>query len=470
VNTTGTGPQSLPSNAITPSGAAPAWVTACSTQQYALGSSDGATWKDMDASRLALSFTPSVNSFAVITANADLWTQNSGYNQDLGVAVSGGGYPTAGGQPEAWKESGGGAGTFSPNAAFLQTVIPVAAGSPYSVKLQWKANHADPGIIMAGAGPIAGAFSPTRMTIRLIPVSSGLVFTKSIVKQPCLSGSDGTTWQDVDANLSVPFTPPNGNWLALVSGNADLWTLTPGFNQDLGIALTGSGYPTIGGQPEAWKESGGSAGTFSPNAAFVQTAIPVNGAAGYTAKLQWKANHAGASALCAGAGPIGSVYSPTRITVILVPNPGGAVSGGSVKQYNQQNSDGVAWPAMDGAALKLTLSPSSNTSYEISANADLWTVIAGYNQDIGLMVSGGAYGSGTLVAWKESGGSAGTYSPNAALVATDLHLQAGNIYTVSVVWKANHGPSGTSSIFAAAGPISTRFSLTSLQAVVLSQP
>jgi hypothetical protein len=125
---------------------------------------------------------------------------------------------------------------------------------------------------------------------------------------------------------------------------------------------------------------------------------------------------------------------------------------------------------VDGSALTLTLSPSSNTSYEISANADLWTAIAGYNQDIGLMVSGGAYGSGTLVAWKESGGSAGTYSPNAAFVTTDLHLQAGNVYTVSVVWKANHAASGTSSIFAAAGPISARFSLTSFQAVVLSQP
>ena len=41
------------------------------------------------------------------------------------------------------------------------------------------------------------------------------------------------------------------------------------FNQDIGISVIGGVYPTTAGQPEAWKESGGFAGTFSPNAAFV---------------------------------------------------------------------------------------------------------------------------------------------------------------------------------------------------------
>jgi hypothetical protein len=308
------------------------------------------------------------------------------------------------------------------------------------------------------------------MTIRLIPVSSAAVFTRSITNQPCLAGSDGTAWQDVDANLSVPFTPATGNWLALVSGNADLWTSTSGFNQDLGVTLTGGAYPTSSGQPEAWKESGGSAGIYSPNAAFVQAAIPVSGPNAYTARLQWKTNHVGASTICTGAGPIGGAFSPTRITVFLVPNPGGAVSGASSRQYNLPNSDGTSWVTMDGAGPVVTVSPSANTSYEVSANADLWTAVSGYNQDIGIMASGGAYGSGTLVAWKESGGSAGTYSPNAAYVTTDLHLQAGNVYRLWAVWKANRPASGTSSIFAAAGPISARYSLTSLQAVALSQP
>ena len=72
------------------------------------------------------------------------------------------------------------------------------------------------------------------------------------------------------------------------------------------------------------------------------------------------------------------------------------------------------------------------------------------------MVSGGAYGTGTLVAWKESGGFAGTFSPNAAFVTTDLHLQAGVTYTVWVVWKANRA--GPSNIYAGAGPIGGAFS------------
>jgi hypothetical protein len=124
---------------------------------------------------------------------------------------------------------------------------------------------------------------------------------------------------------------------------------------------------------------------------------------------------------------------------------------------------------MDAGALKLTLSPSANTSYEISSNADLWTSRAGYNQDLGVMVSGGAYGTGTVVAWKETGGFGGTFSPNAAQVMTDLHLQAGNTYTVTLVWKANRAMS-SGGIYAGAGPIGGSYSPTALQAVVLSQP
>jgi hypothetical protein len=66
-----------------------------------------------------------------------------------------------------WKESGGFAGTFSPNAAFVQTVIPLKGATTYTVVLEWKANHATIGTIYAaaGAGP---AFSPTRLTARTL--------------------------------------------------------------------------------------------------------------------------------------------------------------------------------------------------------------------------------------------------------------------------------------------------------------
>jgi hypothetical protein len=459
VNSNGAGPQSAQSNAAVPSGSpAATWVTACSTLQYTLSDSDGAKWNDMDPNRLAVSFTASASSYAVITANADLWTESSGYNQDIAVAVNG--------SVVAWKESGGSAGTFSPNAAFLQTVIPISAGTSYSAKLQWKANKPDPGTIVAGAGPVNGAFSPTRLTVRIFPVSSGVVFSSFITSQPCLMGSDGSSWNDVDPGLSVSFTPPAGSWLAMVTGNGDLWTSTAGYNQDLGVFMSGGAYGS--GSLGAWKESGGSAGTFSPNAAFVQAAIPVTGGTTYNAKLQWKANKGNYGWIHIGAGPIGPSFSPTRITVVLVPNPSGGAAASSTLQYTQANSDGATWKAMDATNLKITLSPSTNTSYDIAANADLWTAMTGWNQDIGVMAAGGAYGAGTLVAWKESGGFGGTFSPNAAAVATELHLQAGNTYTFWIVWKANR--SGAASIYAGAGPIASAFSPTSIEAVALSQP
>ncbi len=472
VNGNGTGPQSQASNVVVPSGAAPSWVSGCSTAQYRLTGSDGATWHDLDASNLAVSFTPAVDSWAVLSANADLWTANAGYNQDLGIAVGGGVYPTFAGQPEAWKESGGFAGTFSPNAAYAHAIIPVLSGVPYSARLQWKTNQPDPGTIFAGAGPIAGAYSPTRLTVQLVPNSSPLVISRKITTQPGLTGNDGRTWQDVDtANLSLGFTPPAGNWWALTTANADLWTSTAGYNQDIGISVTGGAFPSAAGQPEAWKESGGGAGTFSPNAAFVQTGLPVAGLTSYVARLQWKASHGSAGSIHIGAGPTaGSRYSVTTLAVILVPRPANASVAASTQQYPLANSDGSTWRAMDLAALNLPLAPGANTSYAIAANADLWTAVAGYNQDLGIMVSGGAYGSGTVVAWKESGGFAGINSPNAAFVTTDLHLQPATTYAVWIVWKASRPPSGNTTIYAGAGPINSMFSPTSLTAVVLSSP
>jgi hypothetical protein len=476
------GQQSAASSPVTPSGSAPSWVSACSPKQYLLTGSDGVAWQDLDATNLSVSFNPAADSYAVLTGNADLWTANAGYNQDIGVYVSGGVYPSAGGQPEAWKESGGSAGTFSPNAAFVQSVIPVKANTSYAAKLQWKTSRSDPGMIAAGAGPLpvttnctcppspqSQPYSPTRLTVQLVPVASAILFQRSSTSQYHLTGSNGSAWMDMDAvNLSVPFTPPPGNWTALISGNADLWTSSAGYNQDMGVTVSGGSYPSVAGQPEAWKESGGLAGTFSPNAAFVQAAVPVNGAASYTAKVQWKANGSDPGTIWAGAGPIAGKFSPTTLTVLLVPSATGATAS-ITGQPNQVNSDGAYWRPID-PALSLSLSPTVATSYLVTANADLWTSVSGYNQDIGIMVSGGAYGGGSLVAWKESGGSAGTFSPNAGFVSTALHLQASTNYKIWAVWKTNQFPPATNTIWIGAGPIGGKYSPTSLSAMQLSQP
>jgi Fibronectin type III domain len=456
VNSFGVGPQSVASNVVVPAGITkPTRLTACSTRQYHLIGNNGTAWADIDSTNLTLTFSGVfTNASAIITGNADLFTAQAGYNQDIGIDVNG--------SVIAWKESGGFAGTFSPNAATVQAVIPVVDTGTYTVKLRWKANRADPGTIYAGAGPIAGAYSPTRLTVQLLQTQTvPFVVSSMITTQRSLTGGDGS-WQDMDVtNLNVSFTPPAGATLALVSANSDLFTSTAGFNQDIGVALTGGAYPTVPNQPEAWKESGGFAGTYSPNAAFVHAGLAVVPGTAYTARVQWRANKLGASKIWAGAGPIGGLYSPTTLTVIFVYQ---SLAATSTAQYSQTNSDGATWNAIDATNLKLTFTPAMGGAYGISTNADLFTSVAGYNQDIGIMASGGAYGTGTLVAWKESGGFAGTFSPNAAFVDTVLQLMGGTAYTFTVVWKANRAHQVNNAIWAGAGPVNTHYSTTSLTA------
>jgi hypothetical protein len=461
-NSIGTGP-TVDSYSVTPSSTAapPARMTAVSTQQYRLLSSDGATWQDVDGNNLSLSFTPATSEVAIISANADLWTANAGFNQDIGIWLKAGG---AAGAVLAWKESGGFAGTFSPNAAMVQTAIPVAAGTTYSVKLDWKTNKPALGAtIFAGAGPVSSQYSPTRLTVRLVP-SSGYA-TASSVLQYTLPNSDGATWMRMDAaNLVAPLTPTAAG-VAVVTANADLWTANSGVNQDLGVFVSVNGGAD---QLVAWKESGGFAGTFSPNAAFVQATWPVSAGSTYLFKLEWKANrNAPGATIFAGAGPIGGLYSPTRLTVVELPAASMA-SASSVQQYSLPNSDGAAWQSIDQNALKLTFTPGATAAYVVSGNADLWTAYAGFNQDLGVYISGGAFASPTLVAWKESGGFGGTFSPNAAYVETVVNLQASTPYAIWLVWKTNSPASGAT-IYAAAGPLPSGGSFSPTRLTVIPQ-
>jgi hypothetical protein len=141
--------------------------SAVSTMQYQLTGSNGTTWVDMDATNLKLTMTPNFNCVAILTANADLWTAVPGWNQDIGIFVSGGAFGS--GQIVGWKESGGYAGAFSPNAAFLETLAQFAAGTAYTIKLQWKTNKpaAPTTSIYAGAGG-GPVYSPTRLTAQLV--------------------------------------------------------------------------------------------------------------------------------------------------------------------------------------------------------------------------------------------------------------------------------------------------------------
>jgi hypothetical protein len=47
-------------------------------------------------------------------------------------------------------------------------VVSLTAGKAYSIQLVWKANQPNSATIYAGAGPIGGAYSPTRLTLQPI--------------------------------------------------------------------------------------------------------------------------------------------------------------------------------------------------------------------------------------------------------------------------------------------------------------
>jgi hypothetical protein len=390
----------------------------------------------------------------LLTANSDLWTANAGFNQDIGIFVSDNGGADA---LVAWKESGGFAGTFSPNAALVQYLYPEVGGHTYVFKLKWKANHSGTSTIAAGAGGRA-PFSPTSLTSEVLPAVPSFAFSTS---QYTLANSDGTTWTDIDAANLATTLNPGANSTAVLGANADLWTTTAGFNQDIGIFVSDNGgTDTL----VAWKESGGFAGTFSPNAAFVKATFGLTGGHSYLFKLKWKTNHSGTSTIAAAAGGP-APFSPTSLfaqTIATGPNPFTAVS---TSQYTLTNSDGVIWTLLDPAT-NVTVTPTSNIQrVNLTANIDLWADNAQeFNQDIGIFVSDNG-GTDQLVAWKESGGVAGSFSPNAAAVQATYPgtstgtcvagsapgcFISGHSYVFKLKWKTNRN-SGGHTIYAAAG-------------------
>lgn len=449
VNGRGVG-ASTTSNAVRPSQAAEL-STATSDRQYRLTSSDGATWQPLDAQNLSLSVAPGAAGNLWLTANADLWTANAGVNQDLGIRVNG--------KVVAWKESGGFAGTFSPNAVAVTALVPIGTAGAL-VELVWKTNVPASGMsIFAGAGPIAGNFSPTRLSAERMP-DGGPVRALSAVStgQAVLSGSDGSTWTDM--GVSVPVPASSGSTTLFAS--ADLWTQTAGINQDLGIMETTSDGSVVN-QLVGWKESGGFAGTYSPNAAMVLAVVPARAVAS-TFRLVWKANKPTTGTIVAGAGTAGA-FSPTTLTA-LTSASGAVVSTASQQQYLLQDSDGATWKPLGGSELTTTVTPAVNSLASITASVDLWTQQAGYNQDVGIRVVPVA--GPESVAWKESGGSAGTFSPNAAAVMATVPMTAGQTYTVSLLWKANRlSPKAT--IMAGAGS-SPSFSPTRLAVALVPVP
>jgi hypothetical protein len=382
----------------------------------------------------------SSNQSTLLTANADLWTANAGYNQDIGIFVSDNGSADV---LLAWKESGGSAGTFSPNAAYVQALFAMTAAHTYVFKLKWKTNKAASSSMIfaaAGGGPV---YSPTSLVAETFP--TGLVPNLAVsTKQYTLSNSDGATWQTIDApNLSTTIGS-NASGLAILGANADLWTANAGFNQDLGIFVSDNGGPD---SLVGWKESGGFAGTFSPNAAFLKATYFLTGGHSYVFTLKWKTNKNAPGATIFAAAGNGPTYSQTSLLAGIASPIYTSVA---TFQYTLANSDGVTWQPI-ASGLDVALTPSADANSVVSANADLWTANAGFNQDIGIFVSDNG-GPDVLLAWKESGGFAGTYSPNAAFAQATYQMTSGHQYMFRLKWKANKAAAGTTIYAAAGGP------------------
>jgi hypothetical protein len=418
----------------------PATGIASSTSQYALPNSNGTTWREIDAARLTLICTATATQWTLLTANADLFTGNAGYNQDIGIFVSDNG---AADQLLAWKESGGFAGTFSPNAAYVQYRYNMISGHHYVFKLEWKTNKPASGAtIYAGAGN--GPYSPTSLVAEAFPAGVVPNFAVSTT-QYTLPSSNGVTWQNIDAtNLSTTLSSANAT--AVLGANADLFTGTAGYNQDIGIFVSvDSGADTL----VAWKESGGFAGTFSPNAAFVKATYPMTASHTYVFKLKWKTNkNAAGATIYAGAG--NGPYSPTSLVVQSIATAANPYTAVSTGQYSLPNSNGATWTLVD-AALNVTVIPVADTNSILGANADLFTANVGYNQDLGIFVSDNG-GTDVLLAWKESGGFAGTFSPNAAFAQYTYQMTSGHTYVFKLKWKTNKNAPGATIYAAAGGP------------------
>ena len=430
-----------------------ALTSTSSTQQYTMSGSDGHTWTAVDPANLTVTFTPSADGTAVFVANADLWTDTAGYNQDIGIEIDPGQF----GSLLAWHESGGFAGTASPNAAAVQAQLYVRANTTYTATLVWKANQPMPSSaqIHIGAGPLGGAFSPT--TLEVLTYPAGTVQVAESLNQYQLTSSDGNSWTNVDSKLRLIITPPVAS-TTLLSANADLWTAAAGINQDIAITVSP---PCNGGASSspAWHESGGYAGTYSPNAAFVQETCGMSANTTYTVTLQWKSNKPmqSSSGIYIGAGPSsGSFYSPTSLYGVLEPGTSAWTGASSASQYSLSGSDGQTWHGV-GGQLQKTFTASQNCVAHITANADLWTATGGVNQDLGIAVAQAGQPE-SVVAWHESGGFAGTFSPNAAFVQASVPLSAGAAYTISLEWKSNKPMSPNDRIYMGAGSSGTSYS------------
>jgi hypothetical protein len=409
----------------------PTAVSVVSTAQHQLASSDGATWQPLDPTNLAFELAPPADSIATVMANADLWTAAAGYNQDIGVMVEDDG---AAGVLVGWKESGGAGGTFSPNAAYLEVPYTLHAGHVYRFTVVWKTNRPAQGVtIYAGAGPVGGQFSPTRLAARIISSNDDLAaaYRGQYHLYGALPAADGSGWyEEGDGYVLLP----EFDSIALVSLNLDSWTSQPGLNQDWALFVDVD-WNFLSPQLLALSESGGSA-AYSPNALFIQGRFAMSRGHRYHFYLAGRSNPGSDNTnVYLAAGPLSDgTYSTTTISVETT-STAELTTVASAQAQSLGGSNGADWTPLAPSELQVTEQPSVDTTATIGAAVNLWTGTAGYNPDVGVFVSEDG-GPPQLVAWKETDGSAAD-EPDPAFVRATLPMSGGHIYRFLLQWKTN---------------------------------
>lgn len=268
-------------------------------------------WYEIDP-LLRVSYTPPAEGALILDGNIDLWTSQPKFNQDVGIFAG----PGCVGRLIAWKESGGFAGTYSPNAALVEGLVPVHAGIVSTFSLCWKANQAAPANTISGAAGTADTyFSPTRLTAEFVPSGSFSGTSAARLFQLDAFQPDATSnWYPLNPVQSVTVAATSDN-NATVGANMDLWTANAGFNQDLGIFVSIDGGPA---ELAAWTESGGFAGIYSPNAAYLQLPFLIRANHSYVFSLRWKVNRqANPGTMFGAAGTADTSWSTTNLVVDL---------------------------------------------------------------------------------------------------------------------------------------------------------
>lgn len=135
-----------------------------------------------------------------------------------------------------------------------------------------------------------------------------------------------------------------------------------------------------------------------------------------------------------------------RVEDMLERPPQAILATSSAKHYVLMGNDGLTWIAID-EALALFVTPAVTGPAWLHGYANLLTTNQNLGKQLGIRLSGGAYGAGTIVAWQESGGTVLT----SVCVQGAASLVASIDYSIELVWKSARAMIGNEQISAGAG-------------------